>query len=268
MRASRPGPVALVLGALVALFLLMPLFAVVPISFTPARFLSMPKGTLSLIHYRALIDNPAWMDSFLLSLRIGVVSSVIATALATAFSLGIWMVRPRFTALLVGFVLLPMIVPPVVSAMTLYFLLTSLSQVSETIGYDSWLGVVLAHVVMIVPFAVVMILVALAGVDRRIDLAARGFGASVARRAFQVILPNIRFGILTALLLTFVMSWEEIGVTLFVTSVDAITLPRLMWMGVRDNIDPAVAALSVVLIAVTALLLLGRMLFERSAPSA
>ncbi|GGD35890.1 ABC transporter permease [Aureimonas glaciei] len=266
MTASRPGPVALVLGALVALFLLMPLLAVVPISFTPARFLSMPKGTLSLVHYRALLENPAWMDSFLLSLRIGVVSSVIATALATAFSLGIWMVRPRFAALLVGFVLLPMIVPPVVSAMTLYFLLTSLSQVSETIGYDSWLGVVLAHVVMIVPFAVVMILVALAGVDRRIDLAARGFGASVARRAFHVILPNIRFGILTALLLTFVMSWEEIGVTLFVTSVDAITLPRLMWMGVRDNIDPAVAALSVVLIVVTALILLGRMLFERADP--
>lgn len=268
MTASRPGPVALVLGALVALFLLMPLLAVVPISFTPARFLSMPKDTLSLVHYRALLENPAWMDSFLLSLRIGVVSSVVATALATAFSLGIWMVRPRFTALLVGFVLLPMIVPPVVSAMTLYFLLTSLSQVSDTVGYDSWLGVVLAHVVMIVPFAVVMILVALAGVDRRIDLAARGFGASVARRAFHVILPNIKFGILTALLLTFVMSWEEIGVTLFVTSVDAITLPRLMWMGVRDNIDPAVAALSVVLIVVTALILLGRMLFERADPSA
>jgi putative spermidine/putrescine transport system permease protein len=264
MTAARPGPVALVLGALVALFLLMPLLAVVPISFTPARFLSMPKGTLSLVHYRALIDDPAWLRSFLLSLRIGVVSSVVATTLATAFALGIWMARPRFAAVLVGFVLLPMIVPPVVSAMTLYFLLTSLSQVSEAVGYDSWLGVVLAHVVMIVPFAVVMILVALAGVDRRIDLAARGFGASVMRRAFHVILPNIRFGILTALLLTFVMSWEEIGVTLFVTSVDAITLPRLMWMGVRDNIDPAVAALSVVLIALTALLLVGRMAFEKT----
>jgi putative spermidine/putrescine transport system permease protein len=165
--ASRPGPVALALGALVALFLLMPLLAVVPISFTPARFLSMPKGTLSLVHYRALIEDPAWMGGFLLSLRIGIVSSVIATALATAFSLGIWMARPRFTAVLVGFVLLPMIVPPVVSAMTLYFLLTLLSQLSSTVGYDTWLGVVLAHVVMIVPFAVVMILVALAGVDRR-----------------------------------------------------------------------------------------------------
>jgi putative spermidine/putrescine transport system permease protein len=263
MTASRPGPVAALLAGTVGLFLLMPLLAVVPISFTPARYLAMPHGSLSLVHYRELIENPDWLNSILLSLRIGLVTSVVATALAVAFALGIWMFQPRFAALLVGFVLLPMVVPPVVSAMTLYFLLTSLGKWSGFVGYDTWLGVALAHVVMTVPFAVVLILVALAQVDRRIDLAARGLGASVARRIFSVILPNIRFGVLTAALLVFVLSWEEIGVTLFVTSVDAITLPRLMWMGVHDNIDPAVAAMSVVLIALTTLALLGRMILSR-----
>jgi putative spermidine/putrescine transport system permease protein len=63
--------------------------------------------------------------------------------------------------------------------------------------------------------------------------------------------------------MAFFLSWEEIGVTLFVTSVNAITLPRLMWMGVHDNIDPAVAAISVVLIVVTTLALTGRMLLQR-----
>ena len=177
------------------------------------------------------------------------------------------MFQPRFAALLVGFVLLPMIVPPVVSAMTLYFFLTSLSQVSGAIGYDTWLGVTLAHVVMIAPFAVVLILVALAQVDRRIDLAARGLGASALQRVFRVILPNIRFGVLTAALMAFILSWEEIGVTLFVTSVNAITLPRLMWMGVHDNIDPAIAAISVVLIVITTLALIGRMLLQRDEPA-
>ena len=263
----RPRPVALAMAGLVAVFLLLPLLAVVPISFTPARFLTMPTGELSLIHYRNLIDNPDWGRSILLSLRIGIVSSVIATALALAFSLGIWMFQPRFSALLVGFVLLPMIVPPVVSAMTLYFFLTSLSQVSGAIGYDTWFGVTLAHVVMIVPFAVVLILVALAQVDRRIDLAARGLGATVLQRAFKIILPNIRFGVLTAALMAFVLSWEEIGVTLFVTSVNAITLPRMMWMGVHDNIDPAIAAISVVLIVITTIALVGRMLLQRHEPA-
>ena len=263
MSVQRPGPVAVTFAVLVGVFLLLPLLAVVPISFTPARYLSMPKGSLSLIHYRELVDNPDWLSAILLSLRIGVVTSLLATALALAFALAIWMFRPRFSALLVGFVLLPMIVPPVVSAMTLYFLLTSLGKLGSVVGYDTWLGVTLAHVVMTVPFAVVLILVALAQVDRGIDLAARGLGASVSQRVFGIILPNIRFGVLTAALLVFVLSWEEIGVTLFITSVNAVTLPRLMWMGVHDNIDPAVAAMSVVLIVITIVALAGRMAFVR-----
>ena len=263
----RPSPVALALAGIVAIFLLAPLISVVPISLTPARFLTMPKGELSLIHYRELIDNPDWASSILLSLRIGIASSAIATFLALAFALGVWMFNPRFSTLLVGFVLLPMVVPPVVSAMTLYFFLTSLSQVSGAIGYDTWFGVTLAHVVMITPFAVVLILVAIAQIDRRIDLAARGLGATVLQRVFKVILPNIRFGVLTAALLTFVLSWDEIGVTLFVTSVNTITLPRLMWMGVHDNIDPAIAAISVVLIVITTITLVGRMLLQREEPA-
>lgn len=262
MTAHRPGLIALIAAALVAIFLLMPLLAVVPVSFTPARYLSMPNGNYSLVHYQQLFSNPDWGNSILLSIRIGVVSSLVATILATLFALGIWMFRPRFSAVLVGFVLLPMIVPPVVSAMTLYFLLTALSQLNDVVGYDTWLGVALAHVVMIVPFCVVLILVALSQVDRRIDLAARGMGASVWQRATRIILPNIKFGLLTAALLSFVLSWEEIGVTLFITSVNAITLPRLMWSGVRDNIDPAIASISVVLIVLTTLVLVIRMVYS------
>jgi putative spermidine/putrescine transport system permease protein len=263
----RPKPIAVALAGVVAVYLLLPLVAIVPISLTPARFLTMPHGELSLTHYRDLIDNPDWAKSVLLSLRVGLAASAIATALALAFALGIWMFQPRFAALMVGFVLLPMVAPPIVSAMILYFFLTSLSEVSGAIGYDTWFGVTIAHVVMIVPFAVVLILVALAQVDRRIDLAARGLGASAFQRVFKIILPNIRFGVLAAFLLAFVLSWDEIGVTLFVTSVNAITLPRLMWMGLHDNIDPAIAAISVVLILVTTIALLGRMLLQREEPA-
>ena len=264
MSGYRPGPVALAAALVVAVFLLMPLLAVVPVSFTPSRMLSMPTGALSLRHYRTLADDPRWLDSILLSLRVGVVSSTLATLLALAFGLGIWMFRPRFSAALVGFVLLPMIVPPVVSAITLYFLLTSLSSIGSFAGYDTWPGVVLTHVVVTVPFAVVLILVALSQVDRRIDLAARGLGASTWERAVKVIIPNIKFGIATAWLLSFVLSWEEIGVTLFITSVNAITLPRLIWMGLRDNIDPAIAAISVILILITLTVLTARILWRRA----
>jgi putative spermidine/putrescine transport system permease protein len=244
----RPSPLAVIVAALVGIFLLLPLVAVIPVSFTPTRFLSMPTNLWSVRHYRALLDNPAWLESTLLSIRIGVLSSTIATLLALSFSLGMWMWQPRYASLLFGLVLLPMVAPPVVSAITLYFFLISLSKVNTFVGYDTWIGVAIAHAVMIAPFAVVLITVALSQVDRRIDLAARGFGATAVQRIVTIILPNIRFGIITAAFLSFVLSWEEIGVTLFITSVNAVTLPRMMWMGLRDNIDPAIAAVSVILI--------------------
>jgi putative spermidine/putrescine transport system permease protein len=268
MAIYRPGPFALVSSIAIIFFLIAPLFAVVPTSFTPTSYLSLPSGEWSLRHYWTLIDDPQWRQSMLLSISIGLASSALATLLATSFALGLWFQRPRFSAALIGFVMLPMIVPPVVSAITLYFLLTSISRMSAALGYDTWTGVVLAHTVMIAPFAVILILVALSQLDRRIDMAARGMGASLWQRISLIIVPNLRFGIITAFFLCFVLSWEEIGVTLFITSVNAITLPRLVWMGLRDNVDPAVAAVSVLLIALTVLVLaaviLGRERWSRS----
>ena len=250
MNGLRPGIVATALAILVAVFLIMPLFAVVPVSFTPKRFLSIPADEFSLRHYRALIENPIWIHGVWLSIRIGLISAALATSMGLFFSLGIWMLRPRFAGLWMGIALLPLVAPPVVSALTLYFFLISLSQFNDVIAYDTLAGVALAHAVMIAPFAVVLIAVSLAQIDRRIDLAARSMGANLTTRIFKVILPNIRFGLITSFFLTFVLSWEEIAVTIFITSVDAVTLPRLMWMGLRDNIDPAIAAISVILIVI------------------
>ena len=259
---TRPGRLAICVAGLVAVFLLMPLIAVVPVSFTPNRYLSLPDGAWSLRHYRALIENPVWAGGLGLSVGVGIVSAALATSLALAFSLGIWIARPRFAGLLMGIALLPMVAPPVVSALTLYFFLITLSKFNDFIAYDTWAGVALAHSVMIAPYAVVLITVALAQLDRKVDLAARGMGAGLVRRIRSIILPNIRFGVLSALLLTFVLSWEEIGVTLFITSVQAVTLPRLMWMGLRDNIDPAIAAVSVILIVIVVVVILGKTLWQ------
>ena len=262
---TRPGLLAACVAALIAVFLLMPLIAVIPVSFTPNRYLSLPDGDWSLRHYHALLENPAWAKGLGLSIGIGVVSALLATSLALLFSLGIWIAKPRYAGLWVGIALLPMVAPPVVSALTLYFFLITLSKFNSFVAFDTWAGVALAHSVMIAPYAVVLITVALAQVDRRIDLAARGMGAGLARRTRSIILPNIRFGVISALLLTFVLSWEEIGVTLFITSVKAVTLPRLMWMGLRDNIDPAIAAISVILIVIVVVAVLAKTVLQRMA---
>ena len=100
MTALRPGLLATTLAALIAVFLMMPLIAVIPVSFTPTRYLAVPEDVWSLRHYQSLIDNPAWAQGVWLSIRIGVVAALVATTLALMFSLGIWMIQPRFAGLL------------------------------------------------------------------------------------------------------------------------------------------------------------------------
>ncbi|MGH7174690.1 MAG: ABC transporter permease [Gemmataceae bacterium] len=263
MGEYRARPLTIVIATLIAAFLFAPLLAVVPISLTPADYLSMPSGALSFTHYETIWTDPSWIDSIAISLKVGLVSSIMATSLAVCFALGLWYTRTRFSRYLIGFVALPMVVPPVVSAIVLYFLMTSLPRALNPVGYDTWPGVVVAHVVMNTPFAMVVVLSALGRLDRSIERAARSVGASLWRTTVIVVLPNIKFGIAGAAVLAFMLSWQEVTVTLFVTSVNAITLPVRIWMGLRDNVDPAAAAISVVLVVITACTLLIRMLVIR-----
>ncbi|WP_137390615.1 ABC transporter permease [Rhodoligotrophos defluvii] len=256
MQGQSPGRTSATFAYLAMLFLLLPLAAVVPVSFTGRRFLSMPEGDWSLRHYQALATSPEWLGSIGTSFTIAVACAIVSTILATLFSLGIWYRRPGLTPVLVGFVLLPMAVPPIISALVLYFFATSIDL------YDTVPGVVIAHVVVAVPYAVVTILVALTQVDRRIELAARNLGASIWQTTFLVLLPNIKLGIASAAFLSFILSWEEIAVTLFVTSFEIITLPRRIWSGLRDNIDPVIAAVSVFLIAITVTAIVIRMIVQ------
>ena len=190
---------------------------------------------------------------------------MVATLLAASFSLGIWYMRSKLATALIGLVLLPMAIPPVISALVLYFMETKLGRFAPGMGYDTLPGVVIAHVIMVVPYGVVTMLVALSQIDRRIELASRNLGASLMQTTFMVILPNLKLGIASTALLAFALSWEEVAVTLFITSVNVDTLPKRIWSGLRDNVDPSVAAISVVLISLTLLVLIGRLVFAHLA---
>lgn len=242
-------------------FMLMPIAIVVPVSFTPNRYLSMPGADWSGRHYHALFTAPQWLESVGDSILIALVSGAIATLLALSFGLGLWYWRTRHARWLVGLVLLPMIVPPIVSAVMIYFLEARLGVI------DTYLGLVLAHVIMIVPYATVTILIALLHVDRRLEMAGRNAGANTWQITWKIILPNIRFGVLSAYFLSVVLSWEEVVVTLFISGIDIITLPKRIWDGLRLSVDPIIAAVSVILIAVTLLAILVRTLGVMKRPA-
>ncbi|MDR7223390.1 ABC transporter permease [Aminobacter aminovorans] len=242
------------LAYLAAAFLLLPLIAVIPVSFTPKRFLSMPDGDWSLRHYSALFEDGVWLSSIGTSISIALAASVLATVLATMFGLGLWFRRPRGGALLVGFALLPMVVPPVTSAIILYFLLAKLRLL------DTMLGLVIGHAIMTLPFAVVAMLSAFARLDRSLEMAARNLGASTLQTIFLVVLPNLKAGMLSAWFLTFILSWEESTVTLFTSGIEVVTLPKRIWDNLRLDVDPVVASISVVMVVITAAVIIARAL--------
>lgn len=256
-RRDRVQNLLLKWGAyLVGGFMLLPLLAVVPVSFTPKRFLSMPGTDWSLRHYVALFTEDAWLASIADSLIIALISSVLATFLAASFALGLWFKRPRYQALLIGFAVLPLAVPPVVSAVIIYFLEARLGLI------DTYIGLVITHVIMVSPFAVIAMMTATARLDKNLELASRNLGASPWQTTFLVVLPNLKFGLFSAWFLSLVLSWEEVAVTLFVSGIDVITLPKRIWDGLRLNVDPVIAAVSVVLMGLTVIAIIGKTIYE------
>ncbi len=232
------------LAAVVA-FLLLPLIVILPLSLTPTRYLAFPKGELSLRHYATLLSDPAWLGSGVESLLAALGTAVACTVLAVAFAAGLWIWNSRWSPVLIAVALAPLIAPQVVSAMAVYFLEARLGVL------DSRAGVILGHFVIAIPYAVLTMLVAFSRLDRSLERASRSLGAGMGTTFWLVILPNVRFGVLSAAFLAFVISWDEVVVTLFITGIDTVTLPKRIWDGLRYDINPVIAAVSVLMTLVT-----------------
>ncbi len=227
------------------LFLVAPALIAIPVSLTPKRFLSMPKGELSLRHFEHLFTSEEWLSSFFQSGVIAVSTSALATLLGTLCAIGLWRISSKYSELVRAFLLLPLIIPQIISAMAFYRLWIPLGLL------DSYAGLILAHTILAAPLVLITVSASLATFDPRLEQASRNLGASNWVTMRRVILPSIRPGVFAGALFAFILSWDEIVVTLFLSKFDVYTLPRRMWNGIRENTDPTVAAAAVVLIAVT-----------------
>lgn len=238
--------VVLVLAWLVLMFLFLPILAAIPVSFTPSRFFQVPGlDELSMKQYVKLFSSEAWLDSIGQSAVIAGLSSLLAVVFGTAAAIGLWHVTSRLGEVVRGLALTPVIVPPVVAALAFYRLCSNLDL------FDTYAGMILAHAILGVPFVVITVSASLSSFDVRLEQAARNLGATLGQTLIWVVLPNIRPGVIGGAVFAFIISWDEIIVTLFITSRNIFTLPRQIWSGIRDNVDPAVAAVATVLIGLT-----------------
>lgn len=244
----RPGLAARFnnVGAWILLLLLVtPALVAIPVSLTPKRFLSMPDGEYSLRHFAALFSSPEWLSSFFQSAVIALSTSALATILGTLCAIGLWRVSSKYSEVVRAFLLLPMIIPQIISAMAFYRLWVPLGLL------DTYPGMILAHTILAAPLVLITVSASLANFDPKLEQASRSLGASAWVTMHRVILPSIKPGVFAGALFAFILSWDEIVVTLFVSKFNIFTLPRRMWNGIRENTDPMVAAAAVVLIALT-----------------
>lgn len=229
----------------VLLFLVTPALIAIPVSLTPKRFLSMPEGEYSLRHFAKLFTSPDWLSSFFQSAVIGLSTAALATVLGTLCAIGLWRVSSKYSEVVRAFLLLPMVIPQIISAMAFYRLWVPLGLL------DTYAGMILAHTILATPLVLITASASLANFDPKLEQASKNLGASNWVTMRRVILPSIKPGVFSGGLFAFILSWDEIVVTLFVSKFNIFTLPRRMWNGIRENTDPTVAAAAVVLIAIT-----------------
>lgn len=247
---SKNGPIALLFNALVITFMMAPLVIVCVVAFTPENTLTIPTTQFSLRWFRAVFAHSDFVQSFRNSLWLAFLSATLATVLAVPAGLAIAHHSFPGRDFLNGLFLSPLIIPHLVLGVAL---LRTFSLIGAT-GSFFWLT--LAHVVIITPYALRLVLASVAGSDRSAEQAALSLGASQATVFRRITLPMILPGVTGGWLLAFINSFDEVTMSIFVTAPSTVTLPVRMYMYATESIDPLMAAVSALMVALTAVAML------------
>lgn len=239
-------------------FLVVPILIVVPISFTSKRYLSWPGTDWSLRHYKVLVGEGGWLNSIGDSMIVATCAAILALTLGTLFAVGHWRLNNGVTRNLRLLMLLPMIVPPIVHAVAFYQAWAVLDLL------DTYSGLILVHTMKALPFVVLSVMASLVNLDPKLEQASRSLGATSRQTLFLILLPQVRPGMLAGAIFAFITSWDEIIVAIFITSREVYTLPKRIWDGIFDNVDPAIASLGTVMIVLSAIALLIMERYDKS----
>lgn len=240
------------------LFLIGPLFVIVPLSFNSEPYftfrpemLALDPDAFSLRWYQAIWDDTEWHRALFNSLFIGVFATLIATTLGTLAAIALnhdnFPARRTVMALLIS----PMVTPIIIVGVSVFFFYSNpLIGLSQT-----YLGIILSHAVLGTPFVVITVTATLAGFNRTLMDAAASLGANAITRFRRIQLPLIAPGVVTGGLFAFAASFDEVVVVLFMGGLEQRTLPRQMWSGIREEINPTILAVATLLIIFAVLVL-------------
>ncbi|MGF6754483.1 ABC transporter permease [Paraburkholderia sp. GAS334] len=251
----------IVLGAgvvLILVFLMLPILIVVPLSFSDTRFMTFPPPAYSLRWYHAFFDNPAWIDAARTTLIASVSAAIIATPLGIAAAYALqhgthWIMRYLRTLLM-----LPLMVPIIIVAVGVFFVYSQAGYVN-TLG-----GLIVADTMLGLPYVLISVGADLRTFDRSQEMVARSLGMNRFRSFLTVTLPQIKASVISGAVFVFIQALDETVVALFISGGSNQTLTRRMFVTLRDEIDPTIAAISTMLTALTLCLVMIVVVSRRS----
>jgi putative spermidine/putrescine transport system permease protein len=242
---SRNGPLAIAFHTFILVFMLAPIVVVCLVAFTPEGYLSLPGRSFSLRWFRAIARYPEFIGAFWTSIWLGALSSALALLAAVPAALAVARYRFRGRDALAGLFLSPLLIPHVVLGVAFLRFFTQIGLGGK------FAGLLLAHLVIVFPFAFRLTLASASGMDRAIEQAAISLGASDWAVLRRVTLPLMAPGIVSGWTLAFIQSFDEVTMTVFLAAPGIETLPIRMFLYIQDNIDPLVTSVSACVIAVT-----------------
>ena len=239
-----------VLAAIIMLLMVTPTLIVIPMSFSDSQYLEFPPSNWSVRWYNVYLESPKWMRATVTSLQVGILTMLLATPLGTMAAYGLFVSGHRAARAVFVFLITPLIVPVILIAIGTFY-------AYGRVGLNNSIpGLVLAHTALAAPLVMILITAALRTYDLNQERVARSLGATRLKAFFAITLPQIQFSILTAALLAFLTSFDEVIIAIFVSGGVNATLTKLMFSALRDFIDPTIAAISTIMILVSTTLLL------------
>jgi putative spermidine/putrescine transport system permease protein len=274
-----------VICAVVFIFLVAPILIVIPLSFNIEPYFSFTEKMLrldpegySLRWYDTLVtfgmqapdaprdgawwadmwQNATWVQAAKNSLIVGFWATILATVLGTVAALGLSRPEMPYRRTIMAILISPMIVPIIIIATGMFFFY---SNPCGIIGIEcgrltsTYLGVILAHTILGIPFVIITVTATLSGFDQSLIRAAQSLGANPRTTFFKVVMPLILPGVISGALFAFVTSFDEVVAVLFIAGPEQQTIPRQMWNGIREQISPAILAVATILVAISIALL-------------
>jgi putative spermidine/putrescine transport system permease protein len=236
--------------ALVLLYLILPILIIAPMSFSSARFLTFPPPSLSLRWYREYVESPAWMQATLVTLTVALGTVAIATPLGVAAAYAISQSKLRIMRLVHGALLLPLVVPIIITAVGIFFVYARIGLIA------TMTGLVLANIMLGLPYVVISVVAGLQSFDMTQEMVARSLGMNRLRSFFAVTLPQIRSSVIAGAIFAFISAMDETIVAIFISGGQYQPLTKRMFTALRDEIDPTIAAISTLMTATSFMLVL------------